>query len=562
MRLAVWLINTSHIDHRTSHMIWSTTVFRALSIYLPNWAIDLQTRRDRKRSGSRLDISPPLLLVRPVANRQVIAHACRTAAAAGVQPGMTVAHAHALLRDEPRIVEYNPPRDAAALRALAEWAVRFSPIVAPDPPDGLLIDVTGSERLFRGERRLIQRVGRSLNRLGFDCRLAIGPTCGAAWAVAHFGRPRATIISDNRLVETLKPLPVHALRIDGDIASALAEVNVDRIEHLLALPRHDLAERYGSKLLLRLDQALGHAFEPIDPVRPAEPLTVTFEFDGPAKQFEAIVEATRRLLQTLCERLAQREAGAGAIHLVYEQPDRTTQAFDVTLGRPTRQVCHLWLLTRPRLDQIDIGHGFDSIAMTAHRVTHLPHHQVTHWSEDHTTDRHRAEQFAQLLDVMMNRLGGDRIWRLRPGESHDPRRVYAFRPADEPIARTERLAMITQADRPSVLFDRPEPVEVTVVGPDDLPQRLCWHGHEYEIITALGPERIGERWWVEDSDEETKRQREGVGVCRTSSLHLSISPSLTHTDLFKTQFADGRWFWLSRTHAAVGFRWAIEGQWR
>jgi len=475
---------------------------------------------------------------------------------------MTVAHARALLAaGQPRIIEHDPRRDAAALRGLAEWAVRFSPIAAPDPPDGLMLDITGTQRLFRGERRLIQRVGRSLHRLGFECRLAIGPTCGAAWAMAHFGRARASIIHDDRLIETIKPLPVHALRIGPDTAAALAEVNVDRIEHLLALPRHALAERYGSDLLLRLDQCLGHAFEPIDPVRPAEPLTVTFAFDGPAKQFEAIVEATRRLLAQLCDRLTRREAGAGAIHLAYHRPDRGVQTFDVTLGRPTRRLRHLWMLVRPRLDALDIQHGFDAIDLTAHRVTGLPHLQPAEWTEDRATDRQRADQFAQLLDVLTNRLGPERVWRLRSGESHEPRRVFAFRPATEPITRAEREAAITDADRPSVLFDPPEPVDVTVEDSNAQPGRLRWRGKEHAILTAIGPERLGRRWWRAGRDEETERRRDEVIESHAPSLRLCVSLSLLHTDFFKTQLDDGRWVWLSRTSTTDGSRWRVEGQW-
>ena len=99
------------------------------------WPIDLQRRRERRQGGRPPDDAPGLLLVRARAGAQMVAHACRLAQAAGVRPGMSVAHAHALLKDgTPRVIVHEPPRDASALRALAEWAVRFSPVVAPDPP--------------------------------------------------------------------------------------------------------------------------------------------------------------------------------------------------------------------------------------------------------------------------------------------------------------------------------------------------------------------------------------------------------------------------------------------
>jgi protein ImuB len=39
--------------------------------------------------------------------------------------------------------------DAGALDRLALWASCYAPIVAADPPDGLVIDVTGCRRYHR-----------------------------------------------------------------------------------------------------------------------------------------------------------------------------------------------------------------------------------------------------------------------------------------------------------------------------------------------------------------------------------------------------------------------------
>jgi len=42
----------------------------------------------------------------------------------------------------PIIQEHDPQSDEVALVALASWAHRFTPRVAVDPPDGLLLDIT------------------------------------------------------------------------------------------------------------------------------------------------------------------------------------------------------------------------------------------------------------------------------------------------------------------------------------------------------------------------------------------------------------------------------------
>ena len=145
---------------------------------------------------------------------------------------------------------------------LLRWAYRFSPIVSLDQdhglssssefaskwnsptfgqkaeleqklgPDrklgtciGINLDVTGSERLFRGEQRLLARIQAELKSSGLQSRLCIAPTLGCAWAVSRFsdlhsrGNSLTEYLSDNNLdlsviVQTntmrkhIEPLPI------------------------------------------------------------------------------------------------------------------------------------------------------------------------------------------------------------------------------------------------------------------------------------------------------------------------------------------------------------------
>ena len=60
------------------------------------------------------------------------------------------------------IREADPDADARALERLAVWALRYSPVVAADPPDGLVIDATGADHLHGGEEAMLaDMVGRA-----------------------------------------------------------------------------------------------------------------------------------------------------------------------------------------------------------------------------------------------------------------------------------------------------------------------------------------------------------------------------------------------------------------
>ncbi|MFN5820815.1 MAG: DNA polymerase Y family protein, partial [Novosphingobium sp.] len=100
--------------------------------------------------------------------------------------GTMLADARALC-PELAVAPADPAGDRALLEALALWAQRWGPWSALDLPDGLVVDVTGVAHLFGGEAGLIADAAQSIARRGFAARLAIAPTAGAAWALAHYG---------------------------------------------------------------------------------------------------------------------------------------------------------------------------------------------------------------------------------------------------------------------------------------------------------------------------------------------------------------------------------------
>ena len=102
---------------------------------------------------------------------------------AGLRPGMLLTDATAIapeLRAEPQ----NAGSEAAHLRHLALWCRRYTPWVAPEPPDGLRLDITGAAHLIGGEAALLRDLRARFRHAGFACRAAAATTQAAAWAMA------------------------------------------------------------------------------------------------------------------------------------------------------------------------------------------------------------------------------------------------------------------------------------------------------------------------------------------------------------------------------------------
>ena len=168
-----------------------------------------------------------------------------------------------------------PEREQVALRRLALWAERFSPLAGVDElqpaGEGLYLDMTGGAHLFGGEHALLMEIERRLQAADIPARAAMADTPGAAWALARFGEARIAPAGDAR--EAIAELPVEALRLGEPALKLLRRFGLKRIGDLYPLPRAGLARRFGGEegveLVRRLDQALGAAAEPLEPVRPA-----------------------------------------------------------------------------------------------------------------------------------------------------------------------------------------------------------------------------------------------------------------------------------------------------
>jgi protein ImuB len=464
---------------------------------------------------------------------------------------MSVAHARALVgRGGVRIEPYDPSRDARALRALAAWAIRLVPVVAPDPPNGLLMDVTGCERLYRGERRLLNTVVNRLEWMGVHARAATAATFGCAWAVARFGGSARALVAVGEERRALAPLPVEALRLDAATIEALHEVGVDRVGQVLELPRLELATRFDELLLRRLDQALGDTGETIDPVRPAPALRVERCFDGPVKQPEGIALATRQLVETLAGRLGRRESGALQLELEVERLDAAPVREVIRLSRPSRDVKHLRSLLEVRVQRLDLAFGVERLVLAAPRTGRLPHVQGDVAEDDGDADAPtRARQWGQLVDTLSDRLGAERAVHIEPVPSHRPERAFRRRVAIEHGGGAGGSggsgvsggagggAALVLADRPSRLLRRPEPIEVMALAPDGPVCRARWRGRWHAVVRCVGPERIAGEWWRDEGAEGDVSTR----------------------DYFKVQGEGGRWLWVYRELETE--RWFVHGEW-
>ncbi len=527
---------------------------RVLSLWFPRLGAERLIRQNPVLGDA------PFAVAEDVGQMQVLSSLSETAAQAGLYRGQPLRDAHAMCAGLITRLR-NPHREAAFLGVLHRWAGKYSPWVAREAPDGLIIDLTGCAHLFGGEAALAQLVEQDCTDLGLTVRLGLADTLGAAWALARYAdatptsdrsgdaidqEARATrsragkrrhwerggasplahapkarttrICPPGKTHSALAPLPIAALRLSDDTTAQLGRLGLRRIGDLTGQPRAALARRFGTGLVYRLDQAMGSAPEPISPAAPPDRFATRLSLPDPIGLEDDILAALDRMLPRLCELLERKGRGARTLRLEAYRSDQTMAWITVSLARPSHNPDRLRPLLAMKLTDIDAGFGIDVLRLEA--TAHEPLHERTrvgHLEAGKSVTQKMANNTG--LDDLIGRLGAriglDAITRVHPASSHIPEKGAQTLAAawSEPAPDNWPASPVP---RPLLLW-RPEPV--TAPDTPAPPDTFRWRGRQFQTTGRTGPERIAPEWWLDDPDWRSG-QRDYWSVYTDQGDHL------------------------------------------
>jgi len=351
-----------------------------------------------------------------------------------------------------------PGLPATTLVPLAAWACQFTPKVALEPPDALLLEVEGSLRYYGRPDALLAALERGCAELGFCASLATAPSARAAlWRARGAGL-------------RLEELPLEVLRVD---TAFFAAIGISTLGELLALPRDGLAQRCGQRLIDELDQALGRLAEAHEFFVPPERFSASLELPAEVTQAEALLFAARRLLAQLSGLLAARHAGLRAFTLTLVHRDRSRSAVRIEFASPARDIERFSVLLREQLATLTLAQPVEAIALDAGEFAPLGALSRSLFGDRAA----EAEQWAELVERLQARLGRDAVYGVTPFPDHRPE--YAWR-------------RVEPGDWDAHDFVQPGPRPAWLLA---APRRVA----ETELALIAGPERIACGWW--DGDE-------------------------------------------------------------
>jgi protein ImuB len=469
----------------------------------------------------------PFILALPDHGRMVITAVNGLAQKKGIDTGMAVADARALIPSL-EVLDDEPQTSVRLLNRLAEWCIRYTPAVATDPPDGLLLDVTGCAHLWGGEKQYIADIHKRFKHFGYDISISLADTVGTAWAIARFGQ-NDRIIESGQQHTALLSLPPAALRIEVPTIERLEKLGLRKITQIISMPRSALRRRFGQQILQRLDQALGNEKEVINPVQPIEPYQERLPCLEPIITATGIEIALQRLLDTLCHRLQQEQKGLRTALFKGYRMDGKIQKIEIGTNRPSCNAKHLFKLFETKIESIEPASGIELFTLEASKVEDLSTVQEQLWRNKMDLDN---VELCELLDRIAGKTGAHNIHHYVPAEHYWPER--SFKEASS-INETMQTTWKVDRPRPLQLLSRPEPVEVTAPIPDYPPMLFRYKGKLHKLTKADGPERIEAEWWLQDGQ---------------------------HRDYYSVEDEDGCRYWLFRSghyDVAKSYQWFIHG---
>ncbi|MEM9172804.1 MAG: DNA polymerase Y family protein [Pseudomonadota bacterium] len=473
-------------------------------LYFP--AISLQACK------SQCDTDTPTVVVHDDAQRAIVA-VNRAAHRQGVFPGHTLKHALALcagLRSVPRDI----PAEHQALQQAADQLLAFTSSVSLSLPQSLLLEVSGSLRLFAGIDALLERISTQLRSAGHHVRHSVAPTPLAAQWLAGSGLsllPQQVVAHGrhlNGLQRVLNQLDLSVTQWPENTQAALRAMGVNTLGDCRRLPRDGLSRRFGVGVLQTLGQAYGELPDLRSFIAPPEHFEQVLQLDAEIDAAPQLEQACMVLLAQLEQFLRERQGAVRQLQFYCHGWRGAAGAFVVRTTAATFRLSHWQRLLNAQLPRCVLTQPTVAISLAAQLSDAMqPDNPHLPLQSDIDTQQGGAglidnSALHDVLDQLRARLGDAAVRTLRHINTHQPEHATGLSDThtsdDSPLydlpqswslhavpeaqaAQTATLAL----QRPAWLLQQPRELTVAQGQP-------CFQGR----LTLLhGPERIDSDWW-------------------------------------------------------------------
>lgn len=421
-------------------------------------------------------VEGPAAVVEPHDGQLCVVAANAIARRAGVEPGMKLGSALALAASL-QVFERELRYERALLESLAEWAGTLTSLVSIEPPDGLLLEIRGSLKLFGSLEAIKALLCGELERRGNAFRLCTAPTATAALWLARGAS--ADVVEWRELPGRLGALPLRVTRWPPAVQSLLRDLGIRTIGECARLPRDGLGRRIGAALLHELDRALGRHFDIRTEFVAPRSWRARAELGEDSADCAVVLAAAEQLLDELAAELQRNQVQIARFELALEHWRRspTLETFD--LLEPTHEHDRLLRLVRDRLERTALPVPAVAVALATGPFMPLV------LTERDLFEAAPLDALTQaLLERLQGRFGAAAVHGVRVVAEHRPEKAWGR--ANGANRRSHQSAFVPIAkDRPLWLLPKPVPLASAAA-------RAHYRG---ALEVYSGPERIEGGWW-------------------------------------------------------------------
>ncbi|MEO1244570.1 MAG: DNA polymerase Y family protein [Pseudomonadota bacterium] len=406
-----------------------------------------------------------------------------SARAAGIAAGQS-ANAALALKPDIELIERSKLCEQQALETLACWLERFSSRVSIAGPDVLVLEIAGSLRLFGGLRALRRQIAQGLDAQRFTAGLAIAPTPLSATWLARDGR-RACIRNAANLMPALRGLSLYCLDWPVATCRALKGMGIQNLGDCFRLPREGLVRRFGSRLLMQLDQAVGRLPDPRTVWRAPERFSALHDMTAEQSDRDLLLAICRSLLERHERFLLMRQQGTQQIQLKLFHLRAAATVLSVGGADVERSAEHWFDLLKIRFEQFRLPEPVIAVRLEGGQPRLLGGRSAG-FEFGRRPVRSVTYSMRQLAERLTARMGEEAVYGVRTLAEHRPQCAWRRETALAESSHAQGAPVLLQ--RPLWLLPEPEVLSVREGHP--------WYEGPLHLLS--GPERLETGWW--DSD--------------------------------------------------------------
>jgi protein ImuB len=463
-----------------------------------------------RRARAGLGLEAPLILADRVERGRVV-DCTLTAAALGVQPGMTLVQAQAVAHDARTLFD-DPAADAHVWAAVLDALDTASPLVEDGGFGRAFLEMHG---IGGDPAGWVAAVRGALAEFTLPLRVACGPNPFVARAAAWRGDG---IVCDGDPAAFVAPLPLELLEIDERIRERLRLLGVTTLGELAALPHGPFVRRFGAQAADWHDRARGIDDRPLEPRPRALRVDRTLYGEGEATSEEQVLFALRTLVGWVVDDLATAGKRAGRLVLTLECDDGETRVLATRVAQPTAVPATLFELLRARLEGVTLAAPVAGLRLAAEELVSGGVAMSLFAAGDPDPDA-----VGVVLARLDAALGEGRALRARVVDGPRIERRFALEPFTLELLATRGPRIeppaLPAAATLQLRLVAPRAIDVRVL--DGMPRFIG--SPPQQVVEVAGPWRTEERWWGPATGEGAPFARDEYDVCLDDGALVRIA---------------------------------------